>query len=282
MEDVLFKFGLIPLYINWSHDGSIIDLGFYELRIYSLLFGLGFVFGFILLKRHFRNASLPEEKLDNLLVFIGIGTVIGARLGHCFFYEFDYYFQNPLEILLPFRFYPEFEVTGFQGLASHGGAIGILVAVFFYSKSQEINIYWVFDKLALAVPLGCGFIRLGNLFNSEMIGHPTTVPWAFIFHWIDAIPRHPGQLYEALAYFAIFIFLNLFSNKIKKENGYLFGLFLVLLFSARFLLEFFKIDQVGFEAGMILNMGQILSLPFIFAGIFLMRKKNHDLEKLSF
>jgi prolipoprotein diacylglyceryl transferase len=222
---------------------------------------------------------LQEEKLDNLLVFIGIGTVIGARLGHCLFYEFDYYFQNPLEILLPFRFYPKFEFTGFQGLASHGGAIGILVAVFFYSKSQGINIYWVLDKLALVVPLGCGLIRFGNLFNSEMIGHPTTVPWAFVFHKIDAIPRHPGQLYEALAYFSIFIFLNIFSNRIKKENGYLFGLFLVLLFSARFVLEFFKIDQVDFEAGMVLNMGQILSLPFIFVGLILMNKKNQALEK---
>ncbi|WP_373520957.1 prolipoprotein diacylglyceryl transferase [Aquiflexum sp.] len=265
---------MIPLYINWSHDGSLLELGFYELRIYSILFGLGFVFGFLLLQRHFREDLLPEEKLEKLFVFVIIGTVIGARLGHCLFYEFDYYYNNPLEIFLPVRFAPEFEVTGFQGLASHGGAIGILVAVFIYSWKNKINTYWVLDKLALVVPLACGFIRLGNLFNSEMIGHPTTVPWAFVFRRIDSIPRHPGQLYEAVAYFSIFIFMNLYSKKVKKESGYLFGLFLVLACSARFFLEFFKIDQVGFESDLVLNMGQILSLPFIIAGIILMKKRG--------
>jgi prolipoprotein diacylglyceryltransferase len=130
------------------------------------------------------------------------------------------------------------------------------------------------DKLALVIPLGCSFIRLGNFFNSEMIGVPSTVPWAIVFQQIDSIPRHPGQLYEALAYFSIFLFINFLSGKVKKENGYLFGFFLVLSFSARFLLEFFKIDQVGFESEMVLNMGQWLSLPFIMFGILLMIKKN--------
>lgn len=281
MEGAQFKFIMIPLYINWSQDGSLLDLGFYELRIYSLLFALGFVLGFFLLQRQFRSESVPEEKLDKLLVFVVIGTVIGARLGHCLFYEFDYYFRNPLEILIPVRFSPEFEVTGFKGLASHGGAIGILVAVIIYSWKQKISIYWVLDKLALVVPLACGFIRLGNLFNSEMIGNPSTVPWAFVFQQIDSIPRHPGQLYEAVAYFSIFLFLNFYSRKFQKQNGYLFGFFLVLACSARFFLEFFKIDQVGFESSMVLNMGQILSLPFIIAGLFLMIKRDRVLEKAN-
>lgn len=278
MEVVPSKVNLMLHSINWNHDGIIVDLGFYELRVYSLLFALGFVFGFILLQKQFKEASLAQEKLDKLFVFAILGTVIGARLGHCLFYEFDYYSKNPLEIFLPVRFYPEFELTGFYGLASHGGAIGILIAVLIYSRKEEINIYWILDKMALVIPLACGFIRLGNLFNSEMIGNPSNVPWAFVFHKIDSIPRHPGQLYESLAYFSIFLFLNFFFQKVKKERGYLFGLCIVLLFSARFFLEFFKINQVEFESGMFLNMGQLLSLPFIFGGLFLMRKKNSKKE----
>ncbi|MDR7132296.1 prolipoprotein diacylglyceryl transferase [Algoriphagus sp. 4150] len=270
---------MLPLYIYWNYDGSLLDLGFYDIRIYSLLFGLGFIIGFYLLHKKFRAESVPEEKLDKLLVFVVVGTVIGARLGHCLFYEFDYCFQNPLEIFIPVRFYPEFEIIGFRGLASHGGGIGILVSVMLFSWKQKINIYWVLDKLALVVPLACGFIRLGNLFNSEMIGNPSTVPWAFVFQQIDSIPRHAGQLYEALAYFSIFLFLNFYAGKAQKEKGFLFGLFLVLSCTARFLLEFFKIDQVGFESGMVLNMGQLLSLPFIIAGLILMIKRNHILVK---
>lgn len=273
MEGVQFK-AMLPLYIYWNYDGSLLDLGFYDIRIYSLLFGLGFIIGFYLLQKRFRAESVPEEKLDKLLIFVVAGTVIGARLGHCLFYEFDYYFQNPLEIFIPVRFNPEFEIIGFRGLASHGGGIGILVSVLLFSHFQKFNAYWILDKLALVVPLGCGFIRLGNFFNSEMIGNPTTVPWAIVFQQIDSIPRHPGQLYEALAYFSIFLFLNFYERKRNKETGYLFGLFLVLSCTARILLEFFKIDQVGFESGMVLNMGQWLSLPFILFGLFLMIKRN--------
>jgi len=265
---------MLPLSINWNHDGSLLDLGFYDIRIYSMLFGLGFILGFYLLQKKFRVESVPQEKLDDLLIFVIVGTIVGARIGHCLFYEFGYYSQNPLEILIPVRFYPEFEIIGFRGLASHGGGIGILVSVLLYSRYQKINEYWILDKLALVIPLACSFIRLGNFFNSEMIGVPSTVPWAIVFQQIDMIPRHPGQLYEALAYFSIFLVINFLSGKVKKENGYLFGLFLVLSFSARFLLEFFKIDQVGFESEMVLNMGQWLSLPFIMFGIHLMIKRN--------
>lgn len=273
MAVVPFKFNLVLQYIHWSHDGSIFDLGFYELRVYSLLFAVAFVLGSVLLQKKFKEASIPLEKLDKLHVFAIIGTVVGARLGHCLFYEFGYYSKNPLEIFLPVRFYPEFQITGFYGLASHGGAIGILIAVMIYSRIEKINIYWILDKMALVIPLACGFIRMGNLFNSEMIGPPSTVPWAFVFDRIDSVPRHPGQLYEAMAYFGIFLFLNYYANNTKRREGYLFGLCVVLLFSARFLLEFFKIDQVAFESGMLLSMGQLLSLPFIGAGILLMKKR---------
>lgn len=267
-------------FINWNHDGSIIDLGFYDLRWYSLLFAMGFVLSFILIKRQFKIEQVSEEKLDILFIYIVVATVLGARLGHCLFYEFDYYSRHPIEILLPFRFFPEFELTGFRGLASHGGAIGILIAVLIYSKTQKMNALWVLDKLALVIPLAAGCIRVGNLFNSEMIGNPTDVPWAFVFENVDSLPRHPGQLYEAIAYFSIFLFLNLISMNVKRENGFMFGLFLVLMFSARFFLEFFKINQVSFESSMALNMGQILSLPFIIVGFILMVRK-HKMVKVG-
>ncbi len=270
---------MILNYFSWNHDGSLVDLGFYDIRIYSLLFGLGFILGFFVLLKKFREESVSEEKLDTLLVFVIIGTIAGARLGHCLFYEFDYYIQNPLEIFIPVRFNPDFEIVGFRGLASHGGGIGIVVSVLIYSHFQKINAFWTLDKLALVIPLGFAFIRLGNFFNSEMIGNPSTVPWAIVFQQIDSIPRHPGQLYEAAAYFSIFLFLNFIYGKVQKESGYLFGLFMVLASSARFILEFFKIDQVGFESAMVLNMGQLLSLPFMIAGMILMINRNQTVPK---
>lgn len=271
---VLSDLSLVPLAINWNHDGGILDLGFYELRWYSLLFAFGFVLSFFFLGKLFRKELVPEGKLDVLVVYVVVATVLGARLGHCLFYEFDYYSQHLTEIFLPFRFSPDFELVGFRGLASHGGAIGIFIAILIYCQNQQMKVFWVLDKLALVIPLACAFIRLGNLFNSEMIGPPTSVPWAFVFQQIDNIPRHPGQVYEAIAYFSIFVFLNLFSKRINRENGFIFGLFLVLMFLARFILEFFKIDQVSFESGMMLNMGQLLSLPFIIAGVLLMVWKS--------
>ncbi|OOG76192.1 prolipoprotein diacylglyceryl transferase [Algoriphagus sp. A40] len=270
----LSNLALLPLAINWNHDGGILDLGFYELRWYSLLFAFGFILSFFFLGKLFRKELVPMEKLDVLVVNVVVATVLGARLGHCIFYEFDYYSQHPLEILFPVRFSPYFEIIGFRGLASHGGAIGIFIAILIYCQNQQMKVFWVLDKLSLVIPLACAFIRLGNLFNSEMIGPPTSVPWAFVFQQIDNIPRHPGQVYEAIAYFSIFVFLNLFSKKSNRENGFIFGLFLVLMFLARFILEFFKIDQVSFESGMMLNMGQLLSLPFIIAGILLMAWKS--------
>lgn len=263
-------------YIYWNPDGTIIDLGFYALRWYSVLFALGFIFSYIILKKQFAKENIPEEKLERLTIYVILATVIGARLGHCLFYDFDYYSQHLTEIFLPFRFKPSFQFVGYQGLASHGGVIAILIALIIYSRKFNVKLLWILDKLALVTPLAGYFIRLGNLMNSEIIGKPSTVPWAFIFQEVDNVPRHPGQLYEAIAYLGIFIFLNILNKKINKEPGFIFGLFLTLLFSARFIIEFFKVDQSAFEAEMIINMGQLLSLPFIIFGLILIALKKSE------
>ena len=261
-------------YIVWNPDPTIIDLGFYALRWYSLLFALAFVLSYIILRGHFKRAQLGEEMLEKLTIYVVLATVIGARLGHCLFYDWDYYSDHILEIFLPFRFSPEFQFTGFQGLASHGGIFGIMVAVVLYSRKYKISLLWVLDKLSLVGPLAGACIRLGNLMNSEIVGEPADVPWAFIFVKVDDVPRHPGQLYEALAYLFIFVVVNLVDRKSKRETGFTFGLFMILLFVFRFIIEFFKADQSDFEAGMILNMGQLLSIPFIILGVVIVILKR--------
>lgn len=266
-------------YIVWNPENSLIDLGFYSLRWYSLLFMLGFLFSYLILKRVFWKEGVPEEKLERLTIYVGLGAVLGARLGHCLFYDFDYYSENIAEIFLPFRLEPHFEFTGYLGLASHGGAIGILLALLLYARSQRMDLLWVLDKLALVIPLACFFIRMGNLMNSEIVGKPTNVAWAFIFKQLDAVPRHPAQLYEALAYLFIFITLNILYRKSRREKGFIFGMFLVFMFSARFLIEFIKADQSAFEAGMLLNMGQLLSIPFILAGFILLSMRHKKVEE---
>ncbi len=267
------------LYIEWNPDPTIIDLGFYSLRWYSILFALGFVLCYILLKKHFKNAGLGEEKLEKLTVYVVLATVIGARLAHCLFYDWEYYSDHIAEIFLPVRFEPEFHFTGFQGLASHGGIFGVMVALFLYSRVYKISLVWLLDKLSLVGPLAGVCIRLGNLMNSEIVGKPADVPWAFIFERVDSVPRHPGQLYEAIAYLLIFFVLNLMYSKSRRAPGFTFGMFMVLLFAARFIIEFYKADQSDFEAGMLLNMGQLLSIPFIILGlviIFLKRGKASE------
>jgi len=261
-------------YIHWNLDGTIIDFAFLPLKWYSLLFASGFLLGYIILNRKFRVEGIEELLLEKLAVYVISAAVIGARLGHCLFYDFDYYSHNIAEIFMPVRFNPQIEFTGFQGLASHGGAIAILIAIVLYSHRYKVELFWVLDKLALVTPLACSLIRIGNLMNSEIIGSLATVPWAFVFERVDTIPRHPGQLYEAITYFIIFILLNTVEQKTNRRSGFIFGLFLVLMFFARFLLEFFKADQSAFESGMLLNMGQLLSIPFIILGFILLFLKR--------
>ncbi|MCC5919894.1 MAG: prolipoprotein diacylglyceryl transferase [Cyclobacteriaceae bacterium] len=261
--------------IIWSPSEVVVDLGFYAVHWYSLLFAVGFVAGYFLVKSSYLRTNIPLDKLDSLSIYVVLGTVIGARMGHCLFYEPDYYLTRPWEILLPFSFEGGFRFTGFRGLASHGGGIGLVTAIYIYSKRNELTPLWVMDQLALATPLVGAFIRLGNLMNSEIIGTPSSLPWAFVFERVDPIARHPAQLYEALAYFGVFIFMRYALPK-SHTPGYFLGWCLSLIFTVRFFIEFIKIDQVAFEAGMILNMGQLLSLPFIVLGIYLIRNKKTE------
>lgn len=267
------------LQIVWNIDPEIFRIGGFSLRYYSLFFVVAFLLGYRIINKIYKEEELQADLVNKLVIYVIAGTIIGARLGHTLFYEFSYYKHHLLEIVLPFRFNNgRFELTGYQGLASHGGAIGILVAVWLYSRKNKLSMLWVLDRLVIVVALGGFFIRLGNFFNSEILGSATDLPWAVIFTRVDLIPRHPAQFYEAFAYLLIFQIL-FFKQKTSRplKAGWLFGLFLVLTFSARFLIEFLKEDQEAFEKMLPINMGQLLSLPFIVLGIyFLMRRENTD------
>lgn len=259
-------------YIVWNVSREITSIGPFSLRWYGLLFALAFVFGFIILKKVYKLEKKPQADLEQLSIYVILGTVIGARLGHCLFYDPAYYLSNPLEIIKVWE----------GGLASHGAAIGILIALnLFAKKKRDQNFFWSLDRLVIVVALGGALIRLGNLFNSEIIGMQTEVPWAFIFTSVDDIPRHPAQLYESIAYFISFgILYSIYMKKRETlKTGFLLGLFLILIFGFRFFVEFIKEDQSAFEAGMILNMGQLLSIPFVIAGFYFMLRKPKTVKQ---
>ena len=242
------------------------------------MFGFAFLISYFIIDKIFKKENVPEFLLKRLFIYVFLGTLIGARLGHTLFYEFGYYKHHILEIILPFRITNgKFELTGYQGLASHGGAIGILLAVALYCKKYKQSFLWTMDRLVIVVALSGFFIRLGNLFNSEIIGRPANVSWAFIFERVDLIPRHPAQLYEATCYLFIFFLLwSIYKTKGKYlKKGFLFGLFLVLLFTVRFLIEFVKENQEAFENALPINMGQILSIPFILTGLYFIFRNYH-------
>ncbi len=255
-------------FITWSFDPYIID-SFISVRWYGLMFALGFLIGYHIINKMFKREGCKESWSGSLLIWVGIGTIIGARLGHVFFYAWDYYSQNLMEIFKTWE----------GGLASHGGAIGVIIAVMLYSKYvTKRNALWAFDRLVVPVALVGAFIRLGNLFNSEIFGHATTLPWGFMFvdspEWhkcYEGQACHPTQLYEALSYLAIFILLlwMYWKKNAQERQGLIFGTFLTTLFSARFLIEFVKNPQADFENDMFFNMGQLLSIPFIIIGIIL-------------
>ena len=262
------------MYLRWDISPEIFRIGGFALRYYSIGFLLAFAASYFIMAYILRRENRDPLILDRLLVYVVLGTLIGARLGHCFFYEFDYYRHRPWEIVLPFNMdHQHFEFTGYQGLASHGGAIGILLAVWWYSRRYSISFIWLLDRLAVVVPLAGCFVRTGNFFNAEIIGIPSHLPWAVIFARVDNLPRHPAQLYEAAAYLLIFacLFYLYKKNTVQQKPGYLFGLLLILVFSARFIIEFVKENQETFENGQLLNMGQILSLPLIAAGIYFLQ-----------
>jgi phosphatidylglycerol---prolipoprotein diacylglyceryl transferase len=258
-------------FIQWNINPEIINLFGISLRYYGILFVGGLILCLDILNGIFKNENISTDKLEKLSIYGVIGIIIGARLGHCLFYEPAYYLNHPLEMILPIQPTPDggYKFTGYQGLASHGGAIGLLLALIIYSLKTKEPIIKTIDLIAVVAPLGSCFIRLGNLMNSEIIGIPTHVPWAFIFVREDNLPRHPAQLYEAIAYLLIFgLLIYLYKTKrAKLQNGFFFGLSISLIFVARFIIEFFKEKQVAFEEHMKFDMGQILSIPFILIGI---------------
>jgi prolipoprotein diacylglyceryl transferase len=356
-------------YVIWNVTPQLVDFGRFEIRYYSLLFALGFVFGYAILLRIFKKQGYTIELLDKLTIYMVLSTIIGARLGHCLFYEFDYYSQHPLEIILPWRgsIGEDFEFTGFQGLASHGAAVGILIGLFLFARKTKTSYLWVVDMIVIVTALGGACIRLGNLMNSEIYGKPTKGSHGFVFvsdftrtletrydgtienvsyenakkppfadgsgiplivniefsrrtrdeekiksfgnyklaedlsrydydrnvflpiddsvnytigkkdkaylmnATIGATPRYPTQIYEAISYLFIFLLLLFLFYKLgdQLKNGFIFGVFLILLFTARFFIEFIKENQETFEDALSLNMGQLLSIPFVIAGIAL-------------
>ena len=273
---------MIGLYINWDVDSEIINIGGFPIKYYGLLFAAGLLLSMAILKKIYKTENLNDSAHEALFLYGIIGIFVGARLGHCFFYDFDYYSKNLIEIILPIKktITGDYKFVGFSGLASHGGTVGLLISLYLYSKKYKIKYLKILDLIAIVAPLGAAFIRLANLMNSEMIGNPTTMPWAFIFKRVDTIPRHPAQLYEAIAYFIIFLllFITYKTKNITIGNGFYFGLAITLIFSMRILIEFVKINQVAFEEGMKLNMGQILSIPFILIGLYFTIRNGRNKE----
>lgn len=264
------------LWIVWNVKPQIIEIGNFQLRWYGLFFASGFIVGNYLMGKMLKHDGAPDSWLDKILIYVLIGVVLGARLGHVVFYDWAYYSQNLGEILMVWK----------GGLASHGAAIGIFIALWLFSKNVSHKpMLWALDRVAITVASAGVLIRLGNLMNSEIIGIPTEVPWAFIFERVDFLPRHPVQLYEAIAYLITFIILYTLYWKRDAGNktGLLFGLFLVLIFSSRFLLEYYKNSQGGFGSslGDALTTGQWLSIPFVIAGVYFIWRAERGDKKRS-
>jgi len=298
-------------YILWNPDLVALQLGPLTIRWYSLCWLIGLALAYIYVKKLYKDQGIADDKFEPLFFYCFIGILVGARLGHCIFYQPDYFLASAkgvFEMFIPIKLLGngigdsissgQWKFIGYEGLASHGGTLGLMLALWFYHRIEKISMWFMVDVIAIATPVTCTFIRLGNLMNSEIIGNPTNVPWAFIFERVDLVPRHPGQLYEAIAY-AILVFIMLYiykktnSNSIntttkrtdfstkQKDNksiatpiiknrligtGFFFGLCLLYIFTFRFFIEWTKEEQEAFEEGMMFNMGQLLSIPFIIVG----------------
>lgn len=266
------------LYILWNPDLEIFRIGNFAIRWYSTCWLIGLALAYFIVKWLYNDQKVKDAYFDPLFIYCFLGILIGARLGHCLFYQPEYFLSSwthVVEMFLPIHQMADgsWKFTGYEGLASHGGTIGLMVALYLYYRKTGMNLWHVLDDIAIATPITACFIRLGNLMNSEIIGTPTNVPWAFIFERVDMTPRHPGQLYEAIAYFVFFFVMLHFYKRTSKKvgTGFYFGLCLTLIFTFRFFIEYTKDIQVDFESGMIFNMGQLLSIPFIILGIACMR-----------
>ena len=280
--------GMVGLlaFIHWNPN-----IGFGPFRWYGLCWLIGLALAFFVVKRLYKEQKIKDELFDPLFVYCFIGILLGARLGHCIFYEPDYFltsFKGLVEMILPIKFVDGnmnfagnwlFRMTGgaaafigYQGLASHGGTLGLIIALWLYVKSTKLSIWLVLDNIAIATGTTACFIRLGNLMNSEIIGQVTDVPWAFVFEKVDMLPRHPGQLYEAIAYAILFFIMWALHKRMPEKigTGWYFGFCLFYIFTFRFFIEYTKELQEAFEASLPLDMGQILSIPFILVGAYCM------------
>ncbi len=265
---------MIDLFVHWHADPVIFHIGSFGLRWYSMDFLLAFLLGYYFLNKMFKQENVKQDYLDSLVIYVFAATLAGARLGHCLFYQPDYFLTSEhwIEIFLPIDIRTG-QFTGYEGLASHGAAIGILIALWLFYRNKGINPFWMVDRLVIVVALGGAFIRLGNLMNSEIYGVETSLPWGFIFeNNHETVPKHPTQLYESFSYLIIFIVCMLAYRHRKGQlrSGVMFGWWLIALFGVRILIEFVKEEQVAFEQGMILDMGQWLSMPFILLGILML------------
>lgn len=307
----------LPLSFVWNPTEGI-DLGFFVIRYYSLMFVIAFGLGWYIMKHIFERENESLEKLDSLFIWTVLSTLLGARLGHVFFYDWEYYSNHLSEILLPFRFDPTFEFTGFQGLASHGAAIAIILSMYFFSKNiMKRPLLWVLDRVVIPVASGAIFVRIGNFFNSEIVGKETTSPYGVQFvrdHFssrdivartqisntkdayhalvtdpnfaiaLQEVPaKHPAQLYEAICYVIVFalLFFLYWKTNVRERQGFLFGLFLVLLWSVRFVVEFVKESQGGFEEYLgQFSTGQWLSIPFILVGLYFIFNAERPIEEV--
>jgi len=263
---------MLALSIHWNPSPELFKIGPIVIRYYSLMFIIAFVLGLHLMKKMYIADKVSLDKLDPLFMYVVIATLLGARLGHVFFYDWAYFKDHLLEILLPVRFSPTFKIIGFRGLASHGAAIGIITALYFYSKRVlKKPFLFILDRVGIVVALAGFFIRIGNLMNSEIIGKPTHSNFGFIFVRLgEDFPRYPTQLFEAFSYLIIFFILwrMYWKTDSKQKLGYLFGVFFALLWSVRFLIEFLKEPQVEDRVTWALNTGQWLSIPLILIGIY--------------
>ena len=274
------------LYVNWDIDPVIFSLGSVKLQYYGLIFVTGLVLCYYIIGHIYKKENIyTPDAMEKLFIYAIIGIFGGARLGHCLFYDFEYFSSHIIEIFIPFRENANgvYEFIGYKGLASHGGAIGLFISMLLYSRKVHIPFSKIIDIIAILAPLGGAFIRISNLMNSEIIGRPTNLPWAFIFRQVDDLPRHPSQLYESISYFLIFLVaysLYKYKGHLFKIGSYFyFGLSIFAIFLMRFILEFTKENQKSFEDSLSFNMGQLLSVPFILIGIILVIKNIVNVRK---
>ena len=261
-------------FIVWNPNEELFHFWILTIRWYGLCWLFGFAAAYFLVRQLYREQKIKDELFEPLFVYCFLGILLGARLGHCIFYEPDYFLTSGkgfFEMFLPIRFLADggWKFTGYEGLASHGGTLGLMIALWLYVKKTKLKLWTVLDNIAIATGSMACFIRLGNLMNSEIIGKVTDVPWAFIFERVDMMPRHPGQLYEAIAYAVLFFIMWALHKRMPEKigTGWYFGFCLTYIFTFRFFIEYTKEVQEAFEASLPLDMGQILSIPFVILGI---------------